>query len=193
MARIPFIPFFLLLVLTCNGQSTKWKQGSIIIHGGDTLTGQVLVHSLNFYRIVKFMSATENRIVKYGPGEISGYICDSTLYRSVSVPVEDGEGESLSFAQELATGKMRLYYTRYRKVTCSCDPEGSLVTGYILIKDDAPPLLIEKKPLRKKIKQTSRLAAPFSGDEELYCIIMKGGFRFDSLTGLVKRYNGRNQ
>ncbi|MBI4646162.1 MAG: hypothetical protein HY738_06065 [Bacteroidia bacterium] len=181
--------FMLILEITpIKSQNNRWNYGYIVKIQNDTVLGLVKIKKTDFYKFVSFKPDSNQKAIKYDVTEVRSYKCGDDEYISLIIP-NDLDIDNRSFCKKINSGAVNLYFSQIRKITCSCNPEGTLEKVYILLKDLSDPFIIEKRLFSDRIKEKESLASFFSDNKELSEQIRNDYYRFSQMIEIVNTYN----
>ena len=107
--RIRKIAIFTLIAIHFSVYSQRdFRSGYVISNQGDTITGKIDYRGDILMGSFCTFKNKDRGLVKYQPGEISGYFVDNKCYRSIKLD------DAYKFLEALIEGKLSVYYLRDR-------------------------------------------------------------------------------
>ena len=190
MSKIVLIDVFLSICsFSCFAQ--HWEKSYIINLQNDTLFGFVNSNKYSFWEKILFKETENDKHRVYYSNELKVYSYNNEIYYSIHLPKTITGIESYTFAKRIIEGNITLFHSKYRYSACSCEPEGAIGNGYILLKKNEM-LIVQKKSLNRKIKNKDEFSEFLSDNEELSSKILNNQVDFNDIPKILVLYNEAN-
>lgn len=183
---LAIVILFWFLVSFAGAQN--WENGFLVLHSNDTLHGEIKVGKRSFYDFVWFRSVKDEHRLKYWAEELREVETASCKLIVKEIFNENMEKPFPTLAIPLERGEVNLYFAGYRKVTCSCNPEGTFTFGYILEKNNQVFCTISK-PFMGIIRKKRELNKTLEDRGVNLQLDQIEKLKFDDIPELVKKFN----